>query len=229
MGELHLEVIVNRMLREYRVGANIGKLQVAFTETITRPGQGRGAAVRSADGWPWSVWPRLAGARAAATRERVRVRQQDRGWGNTEGIHPGGRGWCAGGAGERWARRASGWWTCGPHSTTGRTTRSIRRRSRFASPGPWRCGRQYATLPPIMLEPIMHVEVVVPESSLGDIIGDLSARRGRVEGLEAGAGHARCEGYGSAGHDVWVREYAALVDAGAWHVLHGVCALRTSA
>ena len=39
-----------------------------------------------------------------------------------------------------------------------------------------------------MLEPIMDVEVVVPETSLGDIIGDLSARRGRVGGMEAGAG-----------------------------------------
>ena len=82
---------------------------------------------------------------------------------------------------------------------------------------------------PLMLEPIMHVEVVVPESSLGDIIGDLSARRGRVRRLGSRRGHARCQGYGSSGHDVWVREYATLADAGTWHVLHGVCALRTSA
>ena len=50
MGELHLEVIVNRMLREYRVGANVGKLQVAFTETIARPAKGEGRFVRQTGG-----------------------------------------------------------------------------------------------------------------------------------------------------------------------------------
>ena len=50
MGELHLEVIVNRMLREYRVGANVGKLQVAFTETITRLARGEGRFVRQTGG-----------------------------------------------------------------------------------------------------------------------------------------------------------------------------------
>ena len=51
MGELHLEIIVDRLLREFRVEANVGKPQVAYRETVTTPGLGRGH-VYPADGWP---------------------------------------------------------------------------------------------------------------------------------------------------------------------------------
>ena len=55
MGELHLEVVVDRLLREFQVDANVGKPQVAYRETITGPGQGRSRQVREADRRPRPV------------------------------------------------------------------------------------------------------------------------------------------------------------------------------
>ena len=76
MGELHLEVIVDRMLREFRVDANVGRPQVAYRETITRAGQGRGA-LRAPDRRSRHVRRLRPGARAAGAGRRLRVREQD--------------------------------------------------------------------------------------------------------------------------------------------------------
>jgi elongation factor G len=78
MGELHLEIIVDRLLREFRVEANVGKPQVAFRETIRRKGEAPGQ-VRAADGRPRSVRRRLHRGRAQRAGRRFRVREQDRG------------------------------------------------------------------------------------------------------------------------------------------------------
>ena len=66
MGELHLEVLVDRMLREFKVEANVGRPQVAYRETITRPARAQGRFVRQSGGrgqygdvvWKLSRWPR---------------------------------------------------------------------------------------------------------------------------------------------------------------------------
>ena len=55
MGELHLEIIVDRLKREFSVEASVGKPQVAYKETLTAPAEGHGR-FRPADGWPRSVW-----------------------------------------------------------------------------------------------------------------------------------------------------------------------------
>ena len=75
MGELHLEIIVDRLKREFGVEANVGKPQVAYKETIRKPAKGEGK-LHQADGRPRPVRPRQdrAGARA---RRRVRLREQD--------------------------------------------------------------------------------------------------------------------------------------------------------
>ena len=78
MGELHLEIIVDRLLREFRVEANVGKPQVAFRETIRRKGEAAGQ-VRPADRRPRPVRRRLHRGRAERGRRRLRVREQDRG------------------------------------------------------------------------------------------------------------------------------------------------------
>ena len=67
MGELHLEIILDRLFREFKVEANHGKPQVAYKETITRPAHGRGP-LRQADRWPRPVRPLHHRDGAAASR-----------------------------------------------------------------------------------------------------------------------------------------------------------------
>ncbi len=59
MGELHLEIIVDRLIREFKVEANVGKPQVAYRETISKKVKVEGKFVRQI-GWSWTVWSRLA-------------------------------------------------------------------------------------------------------------------------------------------------------------------------
>ena len=72
MGELHLEVLVDRMLREFRVQANVGRPKVAYRETITQGREGR-RAFRAPIGWPRPVWSRVAATRAARKGQGLRV------------------------------------------------------------------------------------------------------------------------------------------------------------
>ncbi|GIX22375.1 MAG: hypothetical protein KatS3mg121_1158 [Gammaproteobacteria bacterium] len=100
MGELHLEIIVDRLKREFGVEANVGKPQVAYRETIRKSVEA-GRQVRPADRRSRPVRPRLAAPRAAGARRRLRVRQRDRRRRRPEGIHPRGRQGCPGGHGQR--------------------------------------------------------------------------------------------------------------------------------
>ena len=88
MGELHLEVLVDRMLREFSVDANVGKPQVAYRETIRKTGgEGRGA-LRPPDRRPGPVRPRGHQPRAHRPRRGLRVRRQDHRRGDPQGVHP---------------------------------------------------------------------------------------------------------------------------------------------
>ena len=77
MGELHLEIIVDRLMREFNVDANVGKPQVAYRETITRRGRGRGP-LRPADRRPRPVRPRARSVARPTRGRRLRLREQDR-------------------------------------------------------------------------------------------------------------------------------------------------------
>ena len=91
MGELHLEVIVDRMLREFKVEANVGKPQVAYRETIRKDvEEGRGA-LRPPDRRPRPVRPRRHQPRAGAGRGLRQFDQQDQGRIDPERIHQPGR------------------------------------------------------------------------------------------------------------------------------------------
>ena len=88
MGELHLEMLVDRMLREFKVEANVGRPQVSYRETIRgTAAEGRGA-VRSSDRRLGPVRHRLHRRRAGA-RRGLRLRQQDQGRLDPDGVHPG--------------------------------------------------------------------------------------------------------------------------------------------
>ena len=87
MGELHLDIIVDRMRREFKVEANVGAPQVAYRETITRTARA-GLHAQEADRRYGPVRPRQDRLRAEPGRRRLRVRVEDRRRLGAEGIHP---------------------------------------------------------------------------------------------------------------------------------------------
>ena len=136
MGELHLEIIVDRLLREFRVEANVGKPQVAYRETIRRQAEARGASSARPAGAASTATCTSSSSRSAAGG--LRVREQDRGAGPfpreyIPAVEKGVRRPCEAGilAGYPDGRRQ------GPALTTARTTRSTPRRWRSRSPAPW--------------------------------------------------------------------------------------------
>jgi translation elongation factor EF-G len=81
---------------------------------------------------------------------------------------------------------------------------------------------------PVLLEPIMKVEVVTPEDYMGDVMGDLSRRRGHLQGMDDSP-RARSSTRWCRWRDVRLRDDAALDVAGSRHVHHGIRSLRRSA
>jgi len=186
MGELHLEVIVDRMLREFRVGANIGRPQVAYKETITRPVRVEGRFVRQTGGRGQygHVWleleplPRGGGfifedriVGGVVPKEFIPAVEA----GIREAMETGG---------------VAGYPVVdikavlvdGSYHEVDSSEMAFKIAASMALKEGVRRGQ------PVILEPIMRVEVVTPEEFTGDVIGDLNARRGRIEGMEIRAG-----------------------------------------
>ncbi len=135
MGELHLEIIVDRLVREFNVGANVGKPQVAYKETITQEAAGEGRYIRQ------------TGGRGQYGHAKIHMRPTTEGdfiFNNKvvggidpQGVHQADRAGDQGGAGDR----AAGGLPAAPGSrstsTRGATTTSTRPRSRSRSPARW--------------------------------------------------------------------------------------------
>ncbi len=182
MGELHLEVIVDRMLREFKVGANIGKPQVAYKETITKPVRVEGRFVRQSGGKGQygHVW--------------LEIDPLDRGSGYVfEDKIVGGsvpREYISAvESGVREAMEAGGdsgnpivdlkvALVDGSYHEVDSSEMAFKIAGSMALKDGVRRGK------PVILEPFMKVEVRTPEDFMGDVIGDLSARRGHIEGME---------------------------------------------
>jgi elongation factor G len=183
MGELHLEVLVDRMLREFRVSANVGRPRVAYRETITRPIRQQGRYVRQTGGH---------GQYGDVTLELEPLSSgegfvfEDR---TVGGVIP--REFIP--AVERGVREAmeSGVLAGYPLVDVGvalvdgswHEVDSSEMAFKVAGSMALREGAQRAG--PVLLEPMMKVEVVVPEEFLGDVMGNLSARRAEIQGIEA--------------------------------------------
>jgi elongation factor G len=184
MGELHLEILVDRMQREFGVDATVGKPQVAYRETVTRKvesveyrhikqtgGSGQFAVVKitvepSGAGNGYVFEDDISGGRIP--REYIQPTNQGIQSALDNGV-------------------LAGYPTVdvkvslvdGQYHDVDSSEMAFKIAGQMA----FRKAAQMAN--PIILEPIMAVEVVTPEDYMGDVIGDLSSRRGRIEGMEA--------------------------------------------
>jgi translation elongation factor TU len=190
MGELHLDVLVDRMVREFKVAANVGKPQVSYRETIRR---GRGQRpLRPPDRRPRPVRPRRDQARAGREGRRLRVRRQDRRRGHPARVHPGRRCGHPRGARDGHLRRLPRGRRQGDRLHDGSYHEVDSSEMAFKIAGSMAVKDAFDKADPTILEPIMKVEVIMPEEFMGDVIGDLNSRRGHIEGMETrgtGDGH----------------------------------------
>jgi elongation factor G len=182
MGELHLEVIVDRMMREFRVDANVGRPQVSYRETVTRPVKAEGRFIRQ------------TGGRGQFGHVWLQVSPLDRGTGFefvdkiVGGVVP--REYI--GAVEAGVKEAmvNGVVTGFPvvdirvELVDGSYHEVDSSEMAFKIAGSMALKSAVQKGSPVVLEPIMKVEVTTPEEFMGDIMGDLNARRGQIQGME---------------------------------------------
>jgi len=184
MGELHLEVLVDRMLREFSVDATVGKPQVAYRETITNPvrtveyrhikqtgGTGQFAVVKidlepTGPGGGYEFIDKITGGRVP--REYIPAVDQGIQSALASGV-------------------LAGYPTVDIRVTLvdGQYHDVDSSELAFKTAGSMAFKKAAEIARPVLLEPIMAVECVTPEDYLGDVVGDLSSRRGRIEGMEA--------------------------------------------
>ncbi|HXF75056.1 MAG TPA: elongation factor G [Methylomirabilota bacterium] len=183
MGELHLEIIVDRLLREFNVGANVGKPQVAYKETIRKKVEQQGRFVRQTGGRGQygDVWITLEPQEPGKGFEFVDAIKG--------GVIP--REYIP--AVEKGIREATengplaGYPVVDVKATLfdGSYHDVDSSEIAFKIAGSLAFKEAARKADPVLLEPIMSVEVVVPEEFMGDVIGDISSRRGKVLGMES--------------------------------------------
>ncbi|MEA4997863.1 MAG: elongation factor G [Candidatus Limiplasma sp.] len=186
MGELHLEIIVDRMMREFKVEATVGKPQVAYRETIRRAAEAEGRYVRQ------------TGGHGQYGHCKIRIEPVEPGVGYSfenkvvggaipkEFISPIDNG----------IREASLNGLLGGYEVVdfkaivfdGSYHDVDSSEMAFKIAGSMAFKEALAKADPCLMEPVMRVEVIIPEQYMGDVIGDISSRRGRIEGMEARLG-----------------------------------------
>lgn len=182
MGELHLEIIIDRLMREFKVEANVGKPQVAYKETITTKAQAEGKYVRQTGGrgqyghcW-LSVEPLEPGSGFVFENKIV------------GGVVP--KEYIP--AIEKGVREAldlgvlAGYPAIDIKVTLfdGSYHEVDSSEMAFKIAASMGFKEAFMKAKPILLEPVMKVEVVTPENFMGDVMGDLNSRRGRIQGME---------------------------------------------
>ena len=181
MGELHLEILVDRMLREFKVEANVGKPQVAYRETITREIESEGRYIRQTGGrgqyghcWLRLI-PQEPGKGFIFENETVggSIPKEF-----VEPIRKGIEEAMTGGilAGFPMVDLKVEVFDGSYHDVD-----SSEMAFKIAGSMGFKDGAARAS--PVLLEPVMDVEVVTPDSFMGDVIGDLNSRRGKIQGM----------------------------------------------
>ena len=189
MGELHLEILVDRMLREFNVEANVGAPQVAYRETIRKPVRAEGKFIRQSGGKGQygHVVIELEPAEAGTGFEFVS--KIVGGVVPKEYIGPAEQGMkeaCESGV-------LAGYPVIDVRATLvdGSYHDVDSSEMAFKIAGSMAIKEAVMKANPVLLEPIMKVEVEVPEAFLGDVMGDLNSRRGQVEGMGSESGIAK--------------------------------------
>ena len=182
MGELHLEIITDRMVREFSVGANIGKPQVAYREAITTESQGEGRFVRQSGGRGQYGHCKIRIQPAEPGHDFVFDNEITGGAIPKEFIKPI----------EQGIKEAMETGVLAGYPTTGvhvelydgsyHDVDSSEMAFKIAGSMAYQDAAKKAR--PIIKEPIMNVEAVVPEEYMGDVIGDLNSRRGHIKHME---------------------------------------------
>ena len=186
MGELHLEIITDRMVREFNVGANIGKPQVAYREAITKEAPGHGRFIRQSGGRGQYGEAKIRLKPAEPGHEFVFENVIKGGAIPKEFIKPI----------EQGIKEAMETGVLAGYPTTGihvelydgsfHEVDSSEMAFKIAGSMAYQDAAKKAK--PVIKEPIMDVEVVVPEDYMGDVIGDLNSRRGHISHMEPRAG-----------------------------------------
>ena len=193
MGELHLEIIIDRLLREFRVDANVGKPQVAYRETIRKPASANSKFVRQSGGHgqyghcvvefepgePGSGFvfeSKIVGG--VVPKEYVTPVEE----GIKEAMENG---------------YLAGFPMVDIKATLvdGSYHEVDSSEMAFKVAGSMAFKEAAAKAKSVLLEPIFRLEVVVPEEYMGDVIGDINSRRGRLEGMEAKNGTQTIRGF----------------------------------
>jgi elongation factor G len=182
MGELHLDIIVDRMLREFNVAVRVGKPQVAYKETITKAVEAEGRFIRQfgGHGQYGHIWLKVE---PGEPQGGFRFIDKVRGGAIPKEFIP---------AVEEGVREAletgvlAGYPIIDIKATLydGTFHEVDSSELAFKMAGSIALKNAVQKANPILLEPIMNLEVVMPAQFLGDIIGDLNSRRGHVEGIE---------------------------------------------
>jgi len=186
MGELHLEIIIDRMMREYKVEANVGKPQVAYRETIRKHAEAEGKYIRQTGG----------SGHYGHVKLRIDPNEMGKGFEFINEIKSGSVPREFFKPIEQGVKQAmEGGVLAGYELVDIKVTLydgsyhevdSDEMAFKIAASMGFKEAARKAS--PVLLEPIMSVEVVVPEEFMGVIIGDLNSRRGRIEGIEHRAG-----------------------------------------
>jgi elongation factor G len=183
MGELHLEILVDRMRREFKVEANVGKPQVAYRETITQTVQAEGKFVKQSGGRGkfGHVWVEVSPNEVGKGFEFINgivggVVPKEYIPAVSHGIQDAMRNGVI--AGFPMVDIKVKLYDGSYHDVD-----SDEVSFRVAGSMAFQAGAKKAS--PVLLEPIMGVEVVTPEEYLGDVMGDLNSRRGKIEGFSA--------------------------------------------
>jgi elongation factor G len=186
MGELHLEIIVDRLKREFSVEASVGRPQVAYKETLTAPADGEGRYVRQTGGRGQyghakvRIEPRQPGegfefendiVGGSIPREYIKPIEEGIKEAMTSGIL----------AGYPVDDVRVSLYDGSYHEVD-----SSEMAFKIAGSMAFKDAAKKAR--PVLLEPVMRVEVVVPEEYMGDIMGDINSRRGRITAMEARGG-----------------------------------------
>jgi elongation factor G len=190
MGELHLEILVDRMMREFKVEAQVGRPRVAYRESITRP-------VEKAE----MRYAKQSGGRGQYGHVVLALEPGERGSGITfeekivGGVIP--REYIP--AVEKGVREAAESGVLGGYPVTDvkvtlydgsyHEVDSNEMAFKVAASMAFKEGLRKGA--PVLLEPIMKVEVVVPEEYIGDVMGQLNSRRGEIQGMEMRPGNAQ--------------------------------------